>query len=245
MNRKGIRIIALLTAALLMLTGCGDTLYELTTEENELVVQYSAYYVSKYNTKQTDGMNSAQLTSESESTKTESEEEMESETESETESESGTTSTTVITGKTSVEDLSPVGEKSIAEILGLEGSLDVTYEGYTVGDYYMVSAGFSLDASSSSKKMVVLKFKLTNTGDTTASIDMSNVDATFYANLTGTGYVKERSSYLSLSSLTEDLAAGESSEEILIFEISSADIDMVTDPILAVTIGNTTSSVKL
>ena len=42
------------------LTGCGTSLYEMTADEQDVVVHYAAYAVSKYNVYQKDGMTSAQ-----------------------------------------------------------------------------------------------------------------------------------------------------------------------------------------
>lgn len=56
--KKGIRLLAVLSAALFLLGGCGTPLYELTEEEEDLIVQGAAYMLSKYNIYQKDGMNS-------------------------------------------------------------------------------------------------------------------------------------------------------------------------------------------
>ena len=47
----------ILVLAVLMLTGCSqEALYELTEEEQQLIVNYSAHMVSKFNTYQKDGL---------------------------------------------------------------------------------------------------------------------------------------------------------------------------------------------
>jgi len=46
-----------LAGMMLLLTGCGTQLHELTAEEEELIVQSAAYYVAKYNIQQKDGVN--------------------------------------------------------------------------------------------------------------------------------------------------------------------------------------------
>ena len=70
--KGGLAII--LIALSLMLSGCGTPMFELTDKEHELIVNYSAYIVGKYNIYQKDGIKRVP-------------EETESEVESETESE--------------------------------------------------------------------------------------------------------------------------------------------------------------
>ena len=56
MKQKKWRGIILLLLGCLMLTGCGEAPYELTDEEQQLIVSYSAHVVSKFNRYQKDGL---------------------------------------------------------------------------------------------------------------------------------------------------------------------------------------------
>ena len=46
-------------AAATVMTGCGTKIYDMTDEEQQLIVNYSAYALSKHNIYQPDGMTSA------------------------------------------------------------------------------------------------------------------------------------------------------------------------------------------
>ena len=55
--KKEMRLLAVLSVITLLLSGCGTELYEMTDEEEALVVQGAAYMLSKHNIFQKDGMN--------------------------------------------------------------------------------------------------------------------------------------------------------------------------------------------
>ena len=56
MKQKKCRGVLLLLLGCLLLTGCGEAPYELTEEEQQLIVSYSAHVVSKFNRYQKDGL---------------------------------------------------------------------------------------------------------------------------------------------------------------------------------------------
>jgi len=62
--RKRLQLLIGLSATVILLGGCGTSLYEMTDDEENLVVQYAAYALAKYNTYQKDGMTNAVLTEE-------------------------------------------------------------------------------------------------------------------------------------------------------------------------------------
>ena len=53
-KRKSLLSVVLLTGAL-VLTGCGEEPYELQDNEREVIVNYAAHIVAKYNVKQPEG----------------------------------------------------------------------------------------------------------------------------------------------------------------------------------------------
>ena len=92
------------------LTGCGTSLYEMTADEQDVVVHYAAYAVSKYNIYQKDGMTSAQPGDE--------DEKQTKEQETEQPDNSGTTD----------EQTDKTEKVSLADALG-QSSLSVVYNG--------------------------------------------------------------------------------------------------------------------
>lgn len=53
--KKRLLAILLIMSMMLLLTGCGDELYEMTPEERKVIVDYSAHIVAKYNVRQPEG----------------------------------------------------------------------------------------------------------------------------------------------------------------------------------------------
>ena len=57
--KKKISLPVMAVAAILLLGGCGTQMYDLSEDEENLVVQYSAHILAKYNIEQKDGMTAA------------------------------------------------------------------------------------------------------------------------------------------------------------------------------------------
>ena len=55
MKNSRMKITAVLFAMALTLSGCGDAMFEMTAEEQSMIVNYSAQAVAKFNTYQQDG----------------------------------------------------------------------------------------------------------------------------------------------------------------------------------------------
>ena len=45
--RKGMRLLAILSATVLLIGGCGTQMYELTDDEETLITQYAAYEIGR------------------------------------------------------------------------------------------------------------------------------------------------------------------------------------------------------
>ena len=56
MRRTRIKMMAAVMAATMLLGGCGDALYDLTDDEENVIVNYAAHIVTKYNTYQREGL---------------------------------------------------------------------------------------------------------------------------------------------------------------------------------------------
>ena len=57
--KKKISLPVTAVSAILLLGGCGTQMYDLSEDEENLVVQYSAHILAKYNIEQKDGMTAA------------------------------------------------------------------------------------------------------------------------------------------------------------------------------------------
>lgn len=225
--RKGIRLLTALAAALFLLVGCGTQMYELTEEEETLIVQSAAYALSKYNIYQTDGMNGA-LVPEEETEPADSTPETGALDTQEPDDGTVPGDGSDVSGETS-----PVSAISLAESIGYKDKLTVSYDGYSLMDVYQEGTYFSLSAEKD-HTFLVMRFTLHN--ETGADIAISNFDKgyAFYCDLAGSGRVPEKQSFIadSLASFEGKVAAGKSAGAVLIFEITKEQAEQVSDPVL-------------
>ncbi|MBQ8518338.1 MAG: hypothetical protein IJ455_01875 [Agathobacter sp.] len=222
---------------MLLLTGCGKELYELTAEEENLIIHSAAYFVAKHNIQQKDGVNGYPLPDSFEEEETESE----SESESETESESGGNGSGGETEKPKPsEDM-----VTLAELIGHAKDIKVTYEGSSITNAYMEGSAYFVDAEPG-KTFYVMKFKLTNTTD--ADVEVNNAQKSPVVRLvTDAVKVKSEVTFLAsdFSTYQGTIEAGESVETILLFEVSDTVADKIKEPTLQITVGNSTKTIKL
>ncbi len=222
----------------LFLTGCGTQLYELTAEEEELIIHSAAYFVAKHNIQQKDGVSGVTLP--------DSFDEEDSESESET-SETESEGTNDGSGAGSQTDSSKPSEDmvSLAQLIGHEDDLKVTYEGSYVANSYMEGSAYVVDAEAG-KTFYVMKFKLTNT--TGQDVTVNNATKSPIVKLVSDVVtVKSEVTFLTsdFSTYQGTIGVGESVETILLFEVSESVADKITAPTLQITIGNSTKTIKL
>ncbi|MBQ2902491.1 MAG: hypothetical protein IJE49_11700 [Agathobacter sp.] len=225
----------------MLLTGCGAELYELTAEEENLIIHSAAYFVAKHNIQQKDGVNGYPLPDSFDEEESESESETETETETESESESGGSGSE---GPTETQKPSE-DMITLAELIGHANDLKVTYEGSSVTNTYMEGTAYLVDAAQG-KTFYVMKFKLTNTTD--ADVEVNNASKSPIVKLVSDAVtVKSEVTFLAtdFSTYQGTLKAGESVETILLFEVSEAVAEKITAPKLQITVEKTTKTIKL
>lgn len=214
MKNKRIRLFTVIFAMLFVLTGCAEPLHELTEEEEELIVHYSAYAVAKYNIYQKDGMTSAEL----------SEDDM-NETEENTESEEITQDNTGVNGTTGQGNTSkdessanPKATTSLAKAVGQE-NLTVTYNGLEVSEHYQEGGYYSLDAESG-RTYLIMNFTLKNSTQSEQTVDAFTSEHSYSIDISGKNY-SEKKTFLtySLSTYQGTLDAGKSVDVVLLFEV--------------------------
>ena len=220
-----------LALMMMLLTGCGTQLYELTAEEEALIIQASAYYVAKHNIQQKDGVNGYPLPDSFE-------EESEEESEDIGQENAGSDNETV-------QPQQPDQMAALAELIGHKTGIKVTYEGSQIASSYKEGSAYLVEAAPG-KTFYVMKFKLTNISSESVKVD--NASKSPIVKLVADG-VKAKSE---VTFLTSDFStyqgtidAGESVETILLFEISEAAGEKITAPTLEITIGNSTKTIKL
>ena len=220
--KGGLAII--LIALSLMLSGCGTPMFELTDKEHELIVNYSAYIVGKYNIYQKDGIKRVP-------------EETESEIESETESEG-----TEEPEDTQKPALPPI---TIEETFALAEGLKITHTGSYVSDHVKEGSGYAANAGEGFT-FYIMKLELENTTESAIAVDHLLKHPTFMLK-SGSITTKSYTSYLSADILTYQgtIEAGAKVETILLFKIKAADADNIKNPILQITVNDVTKNVEL
>lgn len=172
MKQKKCRRLLYVLLASFMLTGCGlqEVPYELTEEEQQLVVSYSAHVVSKFNTYQKDGITHVP-NSETEDMP------QEENSVPETEQEESNQNTDVSTGEV-VENTEESGEVITLENLYADKGLTLTYLGNEVTNSYKESDLYAINASYG-KTFLVLKINVANLTEEVVTVDNLSGGDTF------------------------------------------------------------------
>lgn len=238
--KKGMRLLAVLSATVLLISGCGTQMYELTEDEETLITQYAAYAIGKHNIRQKDGMTSDKP-QEEDTTKKEQKPQEDSKGQQDTQaaSESGGE-------QGSGENLSNYPEVSLADALGCDTSLKITYKGYKVFDAYKEGNYFSVNAGEGNT-LLVMNFVITNSGKKTVKYDTSSLKNTFYGMFDGSNRIGEKMTFSNkeLSSSTVKLKAGKKTSAVMLFEIAKDTASSITNETLLVEIDGTTYRVKM
>jgi hypothetical protein len=233
------RMLAIVSAVTLLLGGCGTPLYELTDDEQSLIVAYAAYSTAKHNTYQMDGMTDAQLSEET--TTQQQEEEATAPSQQEESSETSSSTTTETTDSNQNEEAI-----SLAAAVGHESGLTVSYEGYQVQDSYQEVDYYAVNPDIG-KRLVVMKFKIKNPTNQDIELDTVSLDNTFYASFNGEGSLKETVSFgaQSLSSYDGVIKAGKSKTAVLLFQVSESEADKISTVELMVQLKGTAYHVNI
>ena len=225
MTGKRIKIMASVLVAATVMTGCGTKIYDMTDEEQQLIVNYSAYALSKHNIYQPDGMTSA--------TESETEEQDTSATERETETAdektSEKTSEETDTGQengnsgqsqqTAQETKPTMQTVSLAQAIGYEG-LSVSYAGLTTEETYKEGSYYSMEAGAGNI-YAVLKFTLSNTTGADMNVDLFTNTGKYRAAFSGGKEYEAEGSFLTyaLNTFQGTIAAGQSVDVVLLFKV--------------------------
>lgn len=233
--RKHKRIFAIGIAIMsLLLSGCGTPMYELTSEEEELIVRAAAYYVAKYNIYQKDGISRVYDDDETDST-------VQNPSDSEDNSEGSS-------GENSTENSTENAGKDVttmAAAAGMDNGLKVTYKSSEILAYVSEGAGYSVDAGAGFT-FYVMTFEVKN--PTEQDIEVDNTSAVPVFMLTsGTVKTKSSVSFLStdFSTYQGTIKAGESIDMVLLFKVKEADAEMIKNPTLEITIDGATKKIDL
>ena len=243
---KRIKALGLLAASMLLLTGCIDSMPDLTDEQTEMISEYSARlllkYSSTYNYRLADDRVLAEAVlqeslmeeSQEESSETLDTENNESEsatdTQSAEESQEQSEMQTDESEQAGVEVLT-TDEADIAQLLGIDG-VAIKYQSFEICDAYPKdSTAFSVTAAQG-KKLLVVHFDIESATNESAECDIFNHNLSIRMNVNDKS-VKARNTLLpdDISSYIDTIPAGEVREVVAVAEIddmTDADIETFT-----------------
>ena len=211
---------ALLCAMMLSMTACGNEIPDLTEEESQRIGEYAAVTLLKYDANNRSRlvdpeMVIAKLEKEAakETTKASQEEGKAEET--------GSTGTTEVTIPTAQEEITA----SMEDFFGLPEGVSITYEDYMVADSYpedgVTDDYFALDASMG-KKLLVLRFHLTNGTEQEEAIDLLNTNSRYIITVNDSIRANALTTMLpnDMSTYAETLEPGQTQELVLLLEVN-------------------------
>lgn len=211
---------ALLCAMMLSMTACGNEIPDLTEEESQRIGEYAAVTLLKY-----DANNRSRLVDpevviaklEKEAAK----EAAKATQEEEKAEETGSTGTTEVAMPTAQEEITA----SMEDFFGLPEGVSITYEDYMVADSYpgdgVADEYFALDASMG-KKLLVLRFHLTNGTEQEESIDLLNTNSRYIITVNDSIRANALTTMLpnDMSTYVDTLESGQTQELVLLLEVN-------------------------
>lgn len=234
MKKKVTAIIIIIVLA--GLTGCVQTT-ELDKEQELQFIEYSVYSVLEHDKNYMIGLNQVEIESEPE-TESDATDNQQQEPETDGQGQSNQNQ-----GGTTVQ-----ATDNINDALGIEGAT-VKYAGVSVCDSFPEAENipsFVIKAVSG-KKLVVLKFDITNTTDSDMKVDLSSKKLSFKGIFNGSVKTNVLVTLLpeAMNTFDDVIPAGGTIQTVLVFEISESYADNITTVTVEVKSESGTKSIKL
>ncbi len=234
MKKKVTAIIIIIVIA--GLTGCVQTT-ELDKEQELQFIEYSVYSVLEHDKNYMIGLNQVEIESEPE-TESDATDNQQQEPETDGQGQSNQNQ-----GGTTVQ-----ATDNINDALGIEGAT-VKYAGVSVCDSFPEAENipsFVIKAVSG-KKLVVLKFDITNTTDSDMKVDLSSKKLSFKGIFNGSVKTNVLVTLLpeAMNTFDDVIPAGGTIQTVLVFEISESYADNITTVTVEVKSESGTKSIKL
>ena len=202
---KKIFLGGLLIACTGVLYGCGEQLYELQDNEQEIIVNYAAHIIAKYNTEQPEGYEYVYIPADDQTEDGTSDETAQDHPDAQTPDGTGA-------GSSSKQDASA----TLSEALGLE-NIQAVYTGAELTDQYDESV-----VPESGRQLLVLHVTLQNLTEKTQKCDILSILPTFRVKVNGEVEATSELTILpdNLATWEADLEAGASENAVIIFQIN-------------------------
>lgn len=232
--------------AVLLLAGCTDAIPEMTEEQQNMVTEYAAELLLKY-----DANYHNTILTEEESIKAEEElirdaelqvlinEQRERQEQQNQETENGGTE-----GETSSEAAEPV-YTDIDSFLGLSNAVEIEYTGYLVCDSYPENTEMNdwqgvARATSANNKLVVFSFGVTNVSGSDYMFDMASIDTRFSFKINNSITKSSLTTLLSndFKMYRDTIPAGGTVDVVLIIEMPASDAEQMESIRMVMKVGS-------
>lgn len=245
--KKG-KIIGVLAISACMLTGCIDSMPDMTEEQSELVAEYAADMLLKYSPNYHYRIADEEEVASAEAEMETSQEEETTQEESQPSqdlSQTGSGETVSVGAETSVEDGS---EYDLATFFGME-QFSIRYASCEITDAYPKAesgAGFSVTAPQG-YNLLVLHFDVENLGEEAAQCDLFDQISKVTVNVNDAGYVQALSTLLTndLTTYMEDIPAGEVADAVVAVPVEQTDLDEIQTAVMRITTQDSVVNISL
>lgn len=237
MKKLLIKILAI-GAAGACLTGCGNAIPEMTPQQQELVVEFAAGELLKYDQKHTTKIVPLEMIQEEESSQADSsvlDEKEDPSTDVDKENEDSGEEGIPADEVTVIDQTQEEVPESVDEFMDLTG-ISITYTGYELTDSYppeVTDDIFFFMSATENNKLLVLKFQVENVSSESVELDFAHSQTRYKIVVNG-----EEQNALTTMLLNDmayyqgTLAAGESVELVLVGEVSNEQADQITSLVL-------------
>ena len=245
--KKG-KIIGVLAISACMLTGCIDSMPDMTEEQSELVAEYAADMLLKYSPNYHYRIADEEevASAETEMETSQEEETMQEESQpSQDLSQTGSGESVSVGAETSVEDGS---EYDLATFFGMD-QFSIRYASCEVTDAYPKAesgSGFSVTAPQG-YNLLILHFDVENLGEETAQCDLFDQINKVRVNVNDAGYVQALSTLLTndLTTYMEDIPAGEVADAVVAVPVEQTDLDEIQTAVMRITTQDSVVNISL
>lgn len=245
--KKG-KIIGVLAVSACMLTGCIDSMPDMTEEPSELVAEYAADMLLKYSPNYHYRIADEEevASAEAEMETSQEEETMQEESQpSQDLSQTGSGETVSVGAETSVEDGS---EYDLAAFFGMD-QFSIMYASCEITDAYPNAesgVGFSVTAPQG-YNLLVLHFDVENLGEEAAQCDLFDQISKVTVNVNDAGYVQALSTLLTndLTTYMEDIPAGEVADAVVVVPVEQTDLDEIQTAVMQITTQDSVVNINL
>lgn len=253
MKKSWIKILAI-SAAGICLTGCGNAIPEMTPQQQELVVEFAAGELLKFDQKHTTKLVPIEMIQEEEESSPADTAALEEQADNSadkvkeqaegTSAEEGTSADEV----TVIDQTQEAMPESVDEFLELTG-FSITYTGYELADSYPSEAAddvFFFMSATANNKLLVLKFQAENVSGESMELDLAHKKARYKI------IVNDSEQNALTTMLLNDmayykgtLAPGEKAELVLVGEVSGDQAGQITSLGLTMKSADETATISL